>query len=146
MSRTTRLLNVYQVGAGLSDTATGLMLIVAPAWTLRLMLVHILPQPIQFASYLGVFVLSVGLTYLAVALRWPLARTQPAFAGLNSAAAWKIQWAITALIRALVALFLLVEIAAGRMESAWLTVAVSDGTLAAIQIFGLFRRWLDHAE
>ena len=145
MTRTTRFINLYQVGAGLSDTLTGILLLAAPAYTLRLMLVRALPQPIEYAKFIGIFVLSVGLTYLLVVWRWPLARSLPDAVGVSSAAAWKIQWALTAMIRALVAVFLFSEIAAGRMEAAWLTVAVSDAALAGIQIVGLSRGWLDHA-
>lgn len=138
MRQRTRLLTVYEYVAGLSDTSTGLLLIFVPGWTLKLMRVSSLPQPIEFAGFIGAFVLSVGLTYLFMVMRWPLAR--------GNADLWKAQWSITALIRTLVALFLLLQIARGRMEMAWITVALSDGTLAAVQWVGLALGWLTHAE
>ncbi len=138
MSRSRQLLTAYQWLAGASDTGTGLLLIAAPAWTLHLMGVHILPRPIAFASFIGVFVLSVGLTYLVVAARWPLTR--------GNAFLWRTQWMLTALIRSLVALFLFVEIIAGSMEPAWATVALTDSALAAIQWIGLARKWLADAQ
>lgn len=134
MSRSGRWLTLFQGAAGLSDTSTGLLLIFAPAWTLRLMGVRWLPQPIEFAGFIGVFVLSVGLTYLLVAVRWPIAR--------QNTVVWEVQWWITALVRTLVAVFLLVEIVSGRMEFAWISVALSDGMLAVIQWIGLARGWL----
>jgi len=146
MTRTKRLLNIYQIGAGLSDTSTGLLLVAAPAWTLQLMLLHVFPEPLEFARFIGVFVLSVGLTYLVVAAGWPLSRRHAGGAAVSSEAAWKIQWMLTAIIRGLVALFLLFEVAAKRMEPAWLTVALSDGMLAALQALGLSRGWLDHVD
>lgn len=134
MSRSGRWLTLFQGAAGFSDTSTGLLLIFAPAWTLRLMGVRWLPQPIEFAGFIGVFVLSVGLTYLLVAVRWPIAR--------QNTVVWEVQWWITALVRTLVAVFLLVEIVSGRMEFAWISVALSDGMLAVIQWIGLARGWL----
>ena len=120
----------YQYLAGLSDTATGWLLVLEPQWTLTLMGVHRIPQPIEFASFAGVFVLGVGVTYL-YATRLPLIAA--------NTARWQTIWALTALIRTLVAVFLLGEILLGRMERAWLTVAITDGTLALIQWIGLRR-------
>lgn len=128
-----RWLLAYQHLAGLSDTSTGLLLVFAPAWTLTLMGVQILPRPVDFASFVGVFVLGVGLSYLYVA-RLPLTPV--------NAPRWQIAWALTALIRTLVAAFLVAEILAGLMEPAWFTVAIVDGALAAIQWIGLGKRWL----
>jgi hypothetical protein len=127
---------LYQCLAGLGDTSTGWLLIVEPRWTLTLMGVHLLPQPIEFASFVGVFVLGVGLVYL-YAMHLPLDAAH--------APRWQTVWALTALVRTLVAVFLFVEISSGRMERAWLAVAVFDGTLALIQWIGLTRGWLDFA-
>jgi hypothetical protein len=129
-----RWLPIFQWLAGSCDTATGVLLVVAPAWTLKLMGVQWLPQPIEFASFVGVFVLGVGLAYLSLA-RLPLnAKTAPR---------WQTGWALTALIRSLVAGFLTWQILAGRMENAWLAVAATDGALAIFQWTGLKCGWLD---
>ena len=139
MSRKYRLgLTIYQYAAGLCDMSTGLLLVFAPAWTLHLMGISVPPQPIEFTSFIGVFVFSVGLTYFWVALIWPLSAA--------SIPTWQTQWLITALIRILVALFLLSEIASGRMEPRWIVVALSDGVLALIQWYGLCRGWLKLAQ
>lgn len=124
----------YQYLAGLSDTTTGWLLVLEPQWTLTLMGVRRIPQPIEFASFVGVFVLGVGVTYL-YATRLPLVAA--------NTARWQTIWALTALIRTLVALFLSGEILLGRMERAWVTVAITDGTLALIQWIGLRKGWLN---
>jgi hypothetical protein len=55
---------------------------------------------------------------------------------------WQTVWFLTALTRTLVAAFLLWQIAAQRMESTWLTVALTDGAFAAVQWIGLAKGWL----
>jgi hypothetical protein len=125
---------LYHYGAGLSDTLTGVLLLFAPAWTLHLMGVTQVPQPVFFVSYIGVFVFCVGASYLWVPVsRWT--------AG-SPAACWRTQWFLTALFRSAVALFILSEIAVGAMEHAWVAVAVTDAVFAAIQFIGLRRNWL----
>jgi len=129
-----RWLPAYQWLAGSCDTATGALLVFAPAWTLKLMGVQQLPQPVEFASFVGVFVLGVGLAY------WYAARLPLNF---KSAPRWQTVWALTALIRFLVAGFLTWQISFGRMEKAWITVAATDGALAVFQWTGLKCGWLD---
>jgi hypothetical protein len=131
-------LTLYQFAAGLCDTSTGLLLIFAPAWTLRLMGMAAVPSPIVFAGYIGVFVFAVGLTYIWTVSRWPLSTAN----GLR----WQTQWQITALFRSLVALFLASQVAMGAMEGRWIAVAFTDGAFAAIQWIGLRRGWIRHAE
>ena len=133
-SRASGLLTLYQLAAGLSDTSTGLLLLLAPAWTLHLLRVTHPPTPDIFTSFIGAFVLGVGLTYL-----WLLLRS---VRGLATSATWQAQWRDTALIRACVALFLLAAIATSRLEKAWLTVALADAALALVQAIGLQRNWL----
>ena len=126
-------IRAFQVFAGLSDAVTGCLLVFAPRWTLALMGLRRAPQPIEFASFVGVFVLGVGLAYLLAARRPLNAANQPR---------WEESWAATALLRSLVAAFLLGEILAARMEAAWLAVALFDGALACVQWAGLSRGWL----
>jgi hypothetical protein len=132
-----RWLILYQYVAGLCDTSTGLLLIVAPEWTLRLMGLTIVPEPIVFIRYIGVFVLSIGLTYLWAVRLWPL--TSLAHTG------WSAQWKITALVRTLVAVFVVGQIASSALDSRWISVALSDGAFAIIQWIGLRKGWLEHA-
>ncbi len=132
-TRPTRWLPAYQWLAGLCDVTTGVLLVFAPAWTLKLMGVKGGPQPVDFAAFIGVFVLSVGLAY------WYAARLP-----MNTANAprWQAVWWLTALSRTLVAGFLFWKIFGGKIEMAWLTVALTDGFLATFQWVGLHKRWL----
>ncbi|HUY82785.1 MAG TPA: hypothetical protein VMU92_13750 [Acidobacteriaceae bacterium] len=133
--KTRTLILIYHFIAGLSDTATGLLLLFAPAFTLRLMGVTEVPHPLYYVRYIGVFVLSVGATYLLIPA---VVRDAP-----DVSTWWRAQWAITAFIRALVALFVLWQVILGVMEGAWIAVFFTDATYAAIQYIGLRKRWLD---
>lgn len=126
---------LYQYIAGLCDMCTGVLLIAAPVFTLGLMGVHVVPQPIAFVRYIGVFVLGVGMTYLWAVMFWPL--TSHAHIG------WSVQWKISALFRSLVALFVLWQVASGGLESRWLSVAATDGAFALVQWWGLMQGWLE---
>lgn len=130
-------LPAYQWLAGLCDAATGVSLLLAPRWTLTLMGVRVVPEPLDFASFVGVFVLGVGSIYLWAA-RLPLDRAH--------AGHWQTAWRITALVRTLVAGFLTWKLCAARLEMAWLTVALTDGSLAAFQWTGLNRGWLEFGD
>jgi hypothetical protein len=118
----------YQWLAGLCDLSTGALLVFAPVWTLSLMGVRHPPQPVEFAAFIGAFVMSVGIAY------WYAAR-QPMIAA--NAACWRSVWWFTASSRTLVAGFLIWKIWTGQMEMAWLTVALTDGALAIFQWIGL---------
>lgn len=128
-------LNMYQYLAGLCDTVTGMLLVVFPGFTLGLMGMTIAPSP--FIRYIGVFVLSVGLSYLWTVTRWPLSE--------QLIQAWLTQWKLTALTRFLVALFVIWQVAAHAIEFRWITVALTDGLFAAIQIIGLQQGWIERA-
>jgi hypothetical protein len=134
MTHTARgLILLYQWAAGLCDASTGAMLVAAPAWTFRLMGLHILPQPAAFIQFIGAFVLGVGLSYLVAALSWQQHE-------------WRGQWTATAVIRSAVAILLAWQIASGAMEPGWLAVAFTDAILATIQWIGLSRQWLRVAD
>jgi hypothetical protein len=127
------LLIAYQFFAGLLDTSTELLLIAAPVLALRLMRLHAAENTLVLISYLGVFVLSVGLSCLyggLLAVKCVLADKL------------EVVWLLTAITRALVAVFVLVKVTSGSVEPGWLPVAFTDGTFALIQFFGLTRGWL----
>jgi hypothetical protein len=128
-----RILLAYQLMTGLSDTATGILLIFAPALTLHLMGLHADPANLPFLSYIGAFVLSVGLACFYGALL--ITRS-------NFASRLKVVWVITAITRTSVALLIAWKIASGIFESGWSTVAISDGALALIQWIGLTKNWV----
>lgn len=128
-----RWLPAFQWLAGACDFSTGILLMLAPDWTLALMGIRHPPEPIGYAAFIGAFVTSVGAAYLYGA-------TLP----MNSTNAprWQTIWLLTALSRSLVALLLGWQVFSGKLETAWLTVVAMDGLLAALQWTGLSRGWL----
>ena len=130
-------LTLYQYAAGICDTSTGLLMICFPPFTFGLMGLQFVPGTITFVRFVAVFVLCVGLTYLWMPARWPLSE--------HSAPVWLTQWKITALIRTMVALFLLWQVTLRLMEFRWFTVALFDAVLAAVQIIGLEQEWIERA-
>jgi hypothetical protein len=123
----------YQWSAGLCDGLVGLLLMMAPAWTLSRMGIEHARSPVEMIGFVGAFVCSVGIAYLHAA-RLPI---NPA-----NAPRWETVWLLTAIARSLVATFLAVQILLGRMESAWISVVLTDAALASFQWFGLWRGWL----
>ena len=133
-----RVILLFQLLAGLSDASTGLLLIFAPEWTLRLMGVTQIPTPHVSISYTGVFVFSVGFSYLWAFAFWA---RNPAHLG-----EWKAQWILTAFIRSIVAIFVLWNVSSAQLEVSWLSVAFTDATFALIQWTCLSNGWLAYAE
>jgi hypothetical protein len=124
------LLLAYQVLTGLSDTSTGLLLIVAPVLTLRLMKLHVVADSLPFLSSIDVFVLSVGIGCLYGTV---LVRSS------TSADKLEVVWLLTAITRGLVGVFVVVKVASGVLEPGW----SYTGTIAApgdstIQVSGVF--------
>jgi hypothetical protein len=125
----------YQLLIGLSDTLTGALLIIAPEFTLRLMGLHVPSDALPFLSFIGAFVLSVGLACLYGA--WVMARR-------GSPCKLEVVWLLTAITRGSVAVFIVAQILAHTLEAGWLSVAISDGACVLIQAIGLRRGWLAH--
>jgi hypothetical protein len=134
MRRRTVLLG-YQLLTAASDTGTGLLLLVAPAATMRLMELHPPAEALPFLAYIGAFVLSTGLACL-----WG--------ARLVQRSAWlqlETVWLLTAITRLLVAFYVEAAVLQHTLEPGWITVACTDGLFAAIQLLGLARGWLRDA-
>lgn len=127
------LLLAYQVLTGLTDTSTGFLLIAAPALALRLMKLTAPADTLPFLSYLGVFVLSVGIACFYGG--WLVLRDA-------SPDRLEVVWLLTAITRGLIAIFVVVEVASRALEAGWSSVAVTDGAFALLQFFGLARGWL----
>ncbi len=123
----------YQLLIGLSDTMTGALLIVAPAFTLRLMRLHASADALPFLSFIGAFVLSVGLACFYGALV-TIRRGTPSKV--------EVVWLLTAITRASVAIFVGEQILTHELEAGWLSVTVSDGACVLIQANGLRKGWL----
>lgn len=137
MSR--RFLPIYQVVAGLSDSLTGLLLLAAPSWTLRLMHLQADPATLPFLSWIGAFVLSTGLACFYGALLLIPAERADAMPRLETV------WLLTLFTRALVAAYVLFAIAHSTLAVGWITVAFTDGAFALFQTVGLMRGWLSDA-
>jgi hypothetical protein len=127
-----RLLIAYQLLTGLSDSTTGLLLLFVPQLTLRLMRLDEPADTLPFLSYIGAFVLSVGIACLYGGFLARKVETDRL----------EVVWLLTTIIRGLVAVFLTIKIATGGLQPGWATVAVSDGALALLQTVGLTKGWL----
>jgi hypothetical protein len=126
----------YQLLIGLSDAVTGALLIIAPEFTLRLMGLHVPTDSLPFLSFIGAFVLSVGLACLYGAL---------VIAHRGSPCKLEVVWLLTAITRGSVAIFLVTQILAQNLQAGWLTVAITDGACVLIQAVGLRNGWAAHA-
>jgi hypothetical protein len=123
----------YQLLVGLSDTMTGALLMIVPEFTLGMMRLHAPDDALVYLSFIGAFVLSVGLSclygaHLTIYLANPCQL--------------QVVWLLTAIIRASVAIFVITQIIEHTLEVGWITVAISDGTCALIQAIGLRKGWL----
>lgn len=125
-----RLITVYCLLAGFCDATTGVLLVSAPLWTLGLMGVPAVAEPAAgdpvYLQWIGVFVGGVGLLYLYPFL-------------LGGEARQRFVLEATALLRLLVAAFVLVSVVRGALADAWLSVFATDLALAAVQIVLLWR-------
>lgn len=134
MNRTALL--VYQLLTGISDTFTGVLLIVAPRLTLHLMGVAAPAGQLVYIAYIGAFVFGVGLCGL-FGVR--LIRRGDRRRQLGTV------WLLTALMRASVAVFVAQQVIAGNLSSGWAAVAAFDGACVLIQAIGLRKGWVNCA-
>ncbi|MGB6728955.1 MAG: hypothetical protein WBE74_23885 [Terracidiphilus sp.] len=123
----------YQLLIAFSDTTTGALLMVAPAFTLRLMGLRAPSDSLVYVSFIGAFVLSVGLACLYGALL--------VYRG-GCRGRLEIVWLLTAFTRASVAIFVMGQFLASTLATGWLTVAAADGACVLIQAIGLRKGWL----
>jgi len=121
-----KLILSYCLLAGLCDAATGALLVASPGRVLVLMRVGAPPAEPVYLRFIGVFVASVGLAYL-----YPLV--------FGAAGRLAVVFEVTALVRAAVALFVTVAVAAGALTPPWLSVAFTDAAFAVLQL-GLLRK------
>ena len=129
-----KLFSGFQLVAGVCDTATGLLLILSPRLALKLMGIRSVPAEPVLVSFIGAFVLSVGLAYLLF-VRSP--RSTGELAASRSA------WMITGIERLCVGSFVMVAVASKQLEPAWFSITIVDLTLAAFQLVGLRKKWLE---
>ncbi len=126
----------YQWLTGISDSVTGCLLYVAPAFTLRMLGVYVPADALLYISYIGAFVFAVGLACLYGAL---LMHVRACVERIETVCL------LTAFSRDAVAIYLLQAIAAGKMHASWTSVALFHGTCAALQGIGLRSGWLRNA-
>lgn len=112
--------------AGGGDAVTGLLLLMAPGFVLRLLGITVPGDNLILLRFVGVFVGSVGLAYLYPWLLRGESRLRTAVE-------------ITAGVRLAVALFLSFAVLTGRLDLPWATVGAYDALVATAQI-GLLAR------
>jgi len=121
---------LYCALAGFCDAGTGALLVLAPLWTLHLLRIPVMPVEPVYLRFVGVFVLGVGLSYLYPFCLGEGGKRDRLFAGVLH---------VTALVRFCVAAFVTVSVLGGALTPAWITVALTDALLAAVQVFMLAR-------
>jgi hypothetical protein len=120
-------LKLWSIAVGSMDALTGMLLVFFPALVLRMLgIAAPSPDALVFLSWIGVFVMAVGLSYGL------------ALGGRQRAEA---VWMFTGLVRILVAVFLCIKVLTGMMAPAWLLVAFSDGVVAVVQFAILRAGW-----
>jgi hypothetical protein len=128
-----RILVIFCLIAGLMDALSGALLMSFPVSTLKLMGVPPVALEAQvFVRFVGAFVFAVGTLYLFTPIQALLTHV------------WSWLWAMllaTAWIRAVICLFTTVAIVSGAMSLRWWTVPVTDGSLAALQIWVIWTGW-----
>jgi hypothetical protein len=121
----------WSVAVGAMDALTGLLLVLVPSFVLGLLGIPAPGDPVLvFVSWIGVFVMGVGLSYGLV---------------FGSRRAGALVWTFTAGIRLMVCVFLTIQVVAGRMPAAWMWVAGADGFVAAVQLRVLRLGWWKEA-
>ena len=130
------LLLAYQLLAGFSDTSTGVLLMAAPVFTIHMMGLAVPQDATPFLSFIGAFVLAVGLSYFYGAI---LVRRNTGVHRLETV------WLLTAITRSSVAIFVLTAVLNSTLAPGWLTIAIFDAVCVLIQARGLRRGWLSHA-
>ncbi len=118
-----RLPRLLALAAGSLDFATGLALALAPAFTLRLMLI---PDPVGpeaqiYLRFVGAFVAAVGASYL-------LALARGTVADLRAAFLFTLPFRLFAGLFTSVALFL------NWLPLPWISVPLTDFALVALQL------------
>lgn len=117
----------YNLLVGLCDAVTGILLVLHPELTLKMMFISNIPNDLVYMRFIGAFVFSVGASYLI-----------PSFAAKELQISWmKCVWIVTALIRTSVSLLVISQIASGDLDPAWITVSIVDALFAVMQIIFL---------
>lgn len=122
-------LGYYCLLAGACDAATGALLLAAPERVTALLRLEPAPPP-AYASFIGAFVLAVGVAYLYPFL----------LAAEERAARWRTVFETTAISRLAVASYLATAIGRGTLGASWSAVLLTDLALGVFQLAWLWRR------
>lgn len=122
------LLKSWTIAVGAMDTLTGMLLILTPMGVLRLLRIEApSPDGLLFLSWIGAFVMAVGLSY-GLALGKQRVRGETV-------------WMVTSLVRMMVAVFLTIQVTSGSMQMQWMLVAFSDAFVATVQMLLVRKNW-----
>ena len=122
-----KFLIIWSVTVGSMDALTGLLLVFTPALALTCLGVE-LPSTdaLVFVSWIGAFVGGVGLSYGMA---------------LGERRRGRTVWQVTALLRTVIAVFVITRLAAHTLEWEWSAVALTDLVVAVVQIVLLRAGW-----
>lgn len=123
----------YQWLTGVADLSAGVLLYLAPAMTLRTMGIQAPTDATPYVSYIGAFVLSVGLSCLYGA--WLLKQDA-------TPERLETVWLLTAFARSAVAIYVIKGVLTGELDAPWMGVAAFDAACVLVQAVGLRRKWL----
>ncbi len=116
---------------GSTDALTGVLLMLLPVWTLKMMWVpSVSPDAVVFIRYIGAFVFSVGGLYIFALLSVLFV--------LGRARAIRSILLTTAWVRMIIFLFTAVALLSGQLGLAWISVPLFDGMLAGVQLWLVF--------
>lgn len=115
---------LWSAAVGLMDLCTGLLLIFVPGLVFSIFGMRLDEVATEYVNWIGAFVFAVGLSYAFALSRESL----------------PMVWKITALVRSVIAVFLICKVVAGSMPANWLGVALCDGFVALVQFVSLWRR------
>jgi Na+-driven multidrug efflux pump len=122
-----KFLRYWSVVVGAMDALTGVLLILAPGPVLGLLgVAPPPPEALVYVSWVGVFVMAVGLSYAMA---------------LGRRGRGEAVWGFTAMVRMLVAVFLTIQILTNTLVPAWALVGAADAFVAVVQIVILRKGW-----
>ena len=120
--------------AGLMDASSGLLLMLSPEFTLNLMNVPVVgSETWVFISFICAFVFSVGCLYLF------------AFRSVSLTRNWsyvRFVFEVTAWVRSVICVFTTLAILKNALPLEWISVPLTDGMLACVQIWVVWSGWI----
>lgn len=126
-----KLLFSYSALAGLMDVLSGCLLMTLPTVTLELMCVApVPPEVLPFIRFIGAFVFGVGALYWFALVPVMLTGRWGSVGQV---------FLITSWLRGVIFVFGSIAILVGCLSADWLTVPLTDGVLAILQLWFLFR-------